>query len=1054
MKSCLTSDFRIHPSPSLAKMVKSDETHRDSWIGRNTINNIPGQTDTLHLLDLITLAERQYPEALKHLSQALSVPSGKPEFHNEIGLAWMACGRYDSALLSFRRALAIAPAMVPALYNEGLVHKKDGNFSDAVRCFKIVLGMNPNHAKAHFSLGDILLSTRDFYRAERHFRDAIKIDPNYVPAFNHLAICLSEMNRTTEARSVLIEAARVAPLCARTQCNLGNLARLSHHFEEAAQHYREAIRLQPEFIEAHFNLSLVLLLLQDFHEGWKEYEWRLRYFGKKIGYPNRYGLPLWEGQSLNGKTILVYDEQGFGDVFMFSRFLLQLKAKGAQIVFETRPALFDLFRSLPYIDEIILRNVATPPSIRCDYCIPLLSLPGKLDIARETIRFDAPYLFPDPKRTAYWSGRLSGAGLKIGLVWQGSVADPSRYCSLDKLRILSDIPGVQWYGLQKDACGGPDSDAAWIIQLGPDLRDFSDTAGAIANLDLIVTIDTAVAHLSGAMGKPVWVLLPFVPDWRWCLHDITTSWYSSMRLYRQTSPGNWDVPLTAIGNELSQWAERRTVHCPQQSHENLFNAAIELHHGKSFAEAENLYLDLLALDPDHRTALATLGLLYLETEKYEDAIKALSLALLQNSFDYSSMNNLGLAYQRLHQPERAITMFFSAIGCKTEYSQAYYNLGNAFMDLEDLEAAITWYRKALRIQPDNAQAHRETGKLYLKKLDLAQARHHFERSLDLVPDDIQSRLSLATTLLMQGDFESGWHHYQWRFEERRIREQTYPLRFNIPRWHGEPFPGKRLIVHCEQGFGDTIQFSRFLPMVKALGGFVTFQVQPQLVPLFQGFPGVDHLEKLCSESMEMAPADLYAPLMDLPGYLNITPSTIPASIPYLAPTPEKIALWRDRINCDKFKMGLVWSGNPNHINDHNRSCDFRDFQEIIQFDGVQCYSLQKELSPGDSDRIGHVEGIIPLGQHFRDFCDTAAAISCLDLVVTVDTAVAHLAGAMGKPTWILLPYLPDWRWMLHRDDSPWYPTVRLFRQPKAGDWQNTIRFVSKAIKKELCRNGK
>ena len=1018
------------------------------------MDNVSHQTDTLHLHDLITLAQRHYPEALKHLSQALSVPSGQPDFHNEIGLAWMACGRYDSALLSFRRALAIAPAMVPALYNEGLVHKNDGNFSAAVRCFKIVLGINPNHAKAHFSLGEILLCTHDFYGAERHLRTAIKIDSNYVPAFNLLAICLSKMNRTEEARSVLMEAVRIAPSCARTQCNLGNLARLTHHFEEAARHYREAIRLQPEFIEAHFNLSLVLLLLQDFHEGWKEYEWRLRFFGKNNGYPNRYDLPLWEGQSLNGKTILVYDEQGFGDVLMFSRFLLVMKSKGAHVVFETRPALFNLFRSLPYIDEVILRNLDTPPSARCDYCIPLLSLPGKLGITRETIPSNAPYLFADRKKTAYWSDRLSGAGLKIGLVWQGSAADPSRHCSLNKFKILSEIPGIQWYGLQKHVCREQNNSAEWVIQLGPELRDFSDTAAVIANLDLVISIDTAVAHLSGAMGKPVWVLLPFIPDWRWFLFDITTPWYSSMQLFRQTEPGNWDVPLRAIANDLSRWAERKKAPYTHEPHLCLYNSAVSLHHRKSYAKAENLYLDLLALDPENGPALATLGLLYLETEKYEDAIRTLPLALLQNPFDYFSMNNLGLAYQRMRQPEKAMAMFFSAIGCNTDYLQAYYNLGNVYMDLDDLEAAITWYTKALRIQPDNAQAHRETGKLYLKKLDLAQARHHFESSLDLAPDDIQSRLSLATTCLMQGDFESGWYHYKWRFKEGRIREQAYPHRFNIPRWHGKPFPGKRLIVHCEQGLGDTIQFSRFLPIVKALGGLVTFQVQPQLMPIFQGFPGVDHLEKLSSESMELAPADFYVPLLDLPSHLNITPSTIPNSIPYLTPRPEKIALWRDRINCEKFKIGLVWSGNPNHINDHNRSCDVLDFQEIINFDGVQCYSLQKELSPRDSERVGHLEGFIHLGQHFRDFCDTAAAISCLDLVITVDTAVAHLAGAMGKPTWVLLPYLPDWRWMLHRDDSPWYPTVRLFRQPIAGDWQNTIRFVSKAIKKELCGCGK
>ncbi len=1032
------------------QLFRSGAVDQAMHICHHQIAYNPHHPDAHHLLGLIELECGRFPAARSRLAQALSIAPNRAEFHNDMGLVLMAMEHYDKALASFRTALEIEPKMVGAHYNIGLAHKALDDHHSAATSFIATLRYDPTNPKAHFSLGDLLLSRREFEGAEIHFQAAIRSNPKYVAAYNHLAICLSEQERVEESRRLLHQALEIDPLCASTYCNLGNLARQSYDFKEAIRHYRKAVRLRPDFIEAHFNLSVVLLLLGDFESGWPEYEWRLRLFLQDSGYPNRHGLPLWEDQSLKGKTILVYDEQGFGDVFMFSRYLPMLKARGARVVFETRPALFDLFKKMPYIDETTLRHPEQKPATRCDYCVPLLSLAARFIRNREGIRFDTPYLFANAQSSNQWSRKISGEGWKIGLVWQGSNSDRTRrWVDLDRLSILSHLKGIQWYGLQKEFSPLSNERDDWLIQLGADFNDFSDTAAAIANLDLVITIDTAVAHLAGAMGKQVWVLLPFVPDWRWFLNGDTTPWYAGMRLYRQPASGDWDTPITAIVNDLKEWIERRNRPVPDEAIQSLHASALELHRKHTFPEAESLYCELLALAPEHHGAAASLGLLYLQAGRYDDAVKALQQTMFLKPDDALSMNNLGLAFHRLGDHERAMFVFFSAIACKPDYVKAYHNLGNVSMELQDVEATITWYAKAIDLNPHDARAQCGMGKLLLKKLDLAGARTHFQRSIDLSPEDIEARISLATTALMQGDFSAGWHHYEWRFKVRETRNQTYPHRFDLPLWQGELFPGKRLFVHCEQGFGDTIQFSRFLPQVKALGGEVTFQLQSQLRPLFRHFPGVDRLDLLADEQTGEIAADLYVPLMDLPKCLGVTLETIPAKTPYLGSDRDRVDQWRRRLGTGRFKIGLVWAGNRHHINDHNRSCRLEDMRSIGEHDRVRIFSLQKDVTETDRRIITSQSTFTHLGEALNDFGDTAAAIACLDLVITVDTAIAHLAGAMGKPTWVLLPYLPDWRWMTGRSDSPWYPTMRLFRQPAEGEWDAVMDAVRQALEEEL-----
>ncbi|UCE47415.1 MAG: tetratricopeptide repeat protein, partial [Phycisphaerales bacterium] len=336
-----------------------------------------------------------------------------------------------------------------------------------------------------------------------------------------------------------------------------------------------------------------------------------------------------------------------------------------------------------------------------------------------------------------------------------------------------------------------------------------------------------------------------------------------------------------------------------------------------------------------------------------------------------------------------------------------YNLGNALKEQGRCDEAIECYDRAIQLRPGYAQAHWN--------------RSH--------------------AFLLSGDLTQGWEGYKWR-RAPELEIFTYPHRHERPRWDGSSFTGKRLLVHCEQGLGDSIQFMRYLPMVKARGGTVIFEAWKPLHGILHDYEGVDELLELSFTEKTDAKFDLHISLMDLPAVFETTLKTIPAEVPYVHPDPEKVKIWRNRLGDDGFKVGMVWAGSPRHGNDHNRSCSLDMFAQLANIDGVRSYSLQK--GPAAAQTKGFQ--IESLSNDLHDFSDTAAVMENLDLVISVDTAAAHLAGAMARPTWILLPFAPDWRWMLNRTNSPWYPTARLFRQQKWGDWDSVLGRVAKEVR--------
>lgn len=492
--------------------------------------------------------------------------------------------------------------------------------------------------------------------------------------------------------------------------------------------------------------------------------------------------------------------------------------------------------------------------------------------------------------------------------------------------------------------------------------------------------------------------------------------------------------------------------------------------------AERLCAGILEHRPEDFDALHLLGLLNFQRRRMVEALHFLSAALKINSSSADAMSNLGLALHATGRHEEAIASFRSALRLAPDHPEILYNLGNSCLEAGHLAEALSSYDGVLARDPGHVGALVNKGNTLLRfnrpaeaiasydgallamprhpqiltnrghahrRLDrTAEALADFRAALAAAPEFPEAHFEAAMTLLTMGDFDAGWKQYEWRWKTgafARHRQQ-----FNAPLWLGEEsLSGKTILLHAEQGFGDTIQFIRYAPLLAGRGAKVICEVQPELQPLLSQLEGVTVVA-----AGEPLPAyDLHCPLLSLPFACRTRCETIPAAIPYLAASPERVAVWRDRLPQAQLRAGFVWSGQPSHKNDSNRSIALSRLAGLFENPLIRHFSLQSDLRVTDGEVLRGLPNLVHLGGGFRDFADTAAVISLLDVVISVDTAVAHLAGALGKPVFILLPYAADFRWMRGRDDTPWYPTAKLFRQPAFGDWDSVIGRVHDELRR-------
>lgn len=554
----------------------------------------PDYFEALHMLGLIKLQRRDLAGALRLMSGALQARPKSPEVLINYGLVLDALGRYEEALASFdlvltikrrsveaynnrgavleklgrdeealesiQNALAIKPGHVDALYNQGSVLRKLGRHADAMKSFDRVLTIKPDHFKAHNNRGTALESLNRRDEALASYDRAFAIEPHFVETLNNRANVLQKFGRHDESVMMYERALAIDPNRAEVLKNSSNsLAALGRH-REALANCSRATTIKPTYADAQWNESLLRLRVGDFLGGWEKYEWRWKR-DENIEKQRSFTQPLWLGEApVADKTIFLYREQGMGDTIQFARYAPLLTKRDARVILEVQPPLKSLLSQIGPNIQVIGSGEDIPGF---DLHCPLLSLPLAFCTELGTIPANVPYLTVPGDRMAQWSERLPPrCELRVGIAWSGNVShkdDHNRSIALARAAPLFDVPDIQFVSLQKEL---RDSDAQVLAQdtritdLGSHFGDFSDTAAAVALVDLVISVDTSVAHLAGALGKPVWVLLPFCPDWRWLLDRDDSPWYSTARLFRQPGIGDWDSVIGQVGHELSLLAGR------------------------------------------------------------------------------------------------------------------------------------------------------------------------------------------------------------------------------------------------------------------------------------------------------------------------------------------------------------------------------------------------------------------------------------------------------------------------------------------------------------------
>ncbi|HEY7310260.1 MAG TPA: tetratricopeptide repeat protein [Gemmataceae bacterium] len=1175
-----------------AHLVTAKKHHRagDLAEAERLYRDLLCQDDALaepwYLLGVLLHQRGADADAENALRQAVKRRPAWAAARNHLGIVLARQQRPDEAAAQWREALRVQPNCADAQHNLGLIQQPqpNGQPHDASRKPSVAarspsargrptvsqlrraVRLHPDCAAAHNNLGLALLESDDLDGAASSLEQALRLQPDLADAHNNLGVVHWRQGRLEEALASVQEALRVRPGFAEAFNNLGTVQHSRGELTAALTNFEQALALKPDYVEAHANRALALLLQGAWAEGWAEYEWRWQLPTA----PRRaFAPPPWDGTPLAGRTILLYAEQGLGDTLQFIRYAPLVQARGGTVVALCPPSLRPLLSTCPGINRLLTIGEALPPF---DVHAPLLSLPRLLGTTPDNVPAPVPYLHADEERQRQWRSRLAGyQGFKVGIAWQGDRrhrADRQRSAPLAALAPLAQVPGVQLLSLQKGAGSEQLGTCPFALTtlgqgLDNDAGAFQDSAAVMKQLDLVVCVDTALGHLAGALGVPVWLALPLTPDWRWLLERSDTPWYPTMRLFRQRRLDDWssvfadmaaalrqqltaDAPANVFVEMAAVEVREKNVagpgepappvsmpeveqlrqqglalfrrgqlpeaeHCLRQAlalqpgdaglHNNLgvvlagrgqlaealpsFVEAVRLrpayaqaHHNRGnalrdlgrHAEAvpcyehahqlrpgdANICFDLgvallaagrsqdavaplrqaNALRPEHADSNNRLGQALAEAGHWAEALDSFRRLAVLRPASADAQHNLAVTLARLGRHAEAADAYREALRLRPDHAEDHNNLGLALVEVDRRDEAVTVFRQAIDRDPNYAEAHNNLAITLVALGDAAGGLAAFAEALRLRPDYPKARTNRALALLQTGDFEQGWREYEWRWRT----DDFTPRNFGKPRWDGTPLEGRTILLHAEQGLGDTLQFIRYAPLVQQRGGVVLVEAPPRLLPLLERCPGID---RLVARGAALPDFDVEAPLLSLPDLVGTTAATIPAPIPYLSADPERTARWGAELQAVAgFKVGIAWQGSRTYRGDRQRSIALRHFAPLVRLRGVRLVSLQKGHGSEQLAAVAADWGVMELGPRLDEgtgaFVDTAAVVTQLDLVVSSDTSVVHLAGALGAPVWLALPLACDWRWGLTGESTPWYPTMRLFRQRRAGNWDEVF----------------
>jgi tetratricopeptide (TPR) repeat protein len=771
--------------------------------------------------------------------------------HHDLGLALAETGQPGDARHCYERALALRPEFPEALNNLGILLEDQGAHDQAEARYRAALQLQPNSADTFNNLGVTLAAQRRHEEAVESYRQALRIKPQAPLPWNNLGNALRTLGEVDEAIDCLRKAIALRSDYAEAHNNLGiGLVQLGLH-QQAQESYEQALHLRPQYPEAHLNRSLAWLGESDFVRGWTEYEWRWNVPGTK---KRACRQPLWSGALSPLQTLLLYFEQGLGDTLHFIRYAEMARRRVGRVIAEVQAPLVPLLSRCRGIDELIAAGAAVPAF---DVRLPLLSLPGALGTQLDTIPADAPYIFAEPQRVEAWRRRLAEVGgLRVGIGWQGNPqyrGDRQRSIPLHHFARLAEIADVQMISLQKGEGTAQIAklEKPFLLVEFTDLDAaggaFMDTAAVIENLDLVITSDTALPHLAGALGVETWIALPFAADWRWLRDRDDSPWYPTVRLFRQERPGDWQGVFDRIAAELTARAASRRKSVMKSDR-------------PASARVESVRVESARAEFKRGTELAKSG-------KLLEAEESLRTAVAIDAEFAEANHNLGVVLARSGRHGDAITAFLRTLEIDAGYGEAAANLGLAYLQSGQAAAAIAALRQAMRRGVNTPDVYNHLGVALSRCGKTAEAVTAYRTAMRLAPDFAAAHINVARAYLALGLHDEAWIEQEWRWSTQTSKNR----RFRQPRWTGEPLNGRTILVYADETSEDALPCLPHLVTLRERGGRVVVASSKELLPVFSETRDVYTAVPLADELPEH---DIYVPLLSLPWLLGRSRASI------------------------------------------------------------------------------------------------------------------------------------------------------------------------------------
>lgn len=758
---------------------------------KRVLTNDPQHIWALNNLGIAFNEKGMQPQALECYDKAIFLNPTVADFYANRGKAFLNSSKFDEAIRDCQQAIALDPTLPSTYYNLGLSLSQAQRQSEALDAYAEALRLNANYFEVLCARAQLHQTMKQHQRALEDWTSALKLQPDAVAALNARGVLLKEGRRWQDALKDLNHALTIDPLSVPTLNNRGivhhelglwdaaladfeKILSISQTYPQALNNqanvwldlgehakaidcYQRALVIKPDYGWAQFNLGLCLLQMGDMAQGWRQYEWRWRR-DESAKNPRQFAQPLWLGECpLQGKTLLVYAEQGLGDTLQFVRLIDRVLQQGAKVVLEIQVALKPLFDSWDDRVHLVVRGESLPDF---DFQCPLLSLPLALGLSLSDLPSRESYISPDPAKVNKWRQKLGPSeSLWVGLVWSGNPGlknDLQR--SMAASMLLSALPkGCKYVALHKEYRESdrhvfeqyPD-----VLDFSEELVDFSETAALCSCMSLIICVDTSVAHLSAAMGMPVWLMLPFNPDFRWLLNREDSPWYPSMRLFRQSTPREWQPVLKAVRSGLIQKiSDSKAV-------QSRFLEAMHAHQVGNLEEVENVYLDTLQVFPGHADAWHLLGVLWAQRGNHSKAIEHFQTALLIHPQLIPAHFNLGLQLSRQGNVEGSVRAFQQAALLNSKHAEAHFQLAVGLQKLGRSEDALRAYGVVLNLIPDHYQSLCNRGVVFHEKGCYEEALKDYEMALSIRSDCVDALSNQSVTLNAMGEYGKAWQACQ------------------------------------------------------------------------------------------------------------------------------------------------------------------------------------------------------------------------------------------------------------------------------------------------------